>query len=269
MQQPAPRPRHGHSARRESIRTRVVDEGFVRIEELAAELEVNPMTIRRDLDYLQGQGWLRKVRGGATAQPSSVHHGDVRHRGRAMAAEKEQLARCALAAVRPGQAVMLDDSTTAHALATLLPERVPLTVITNFLPILQTLAGRPGIDLISLGGAYYPAYEAFLGLRTVDGIRTLHADHLFMSTTAVTRGHCYHQSQETVHVKRALMEACDRRTLLVDHTKFARRGLHQLAPLTAFDRVVVDSGIHPAQLRDVRELGVDVRVADPGSPAPS
>jgi DeoR/GlpR family transcriptional regulator of sugar metabolism len=267
VEDPAPRRRQGHDERRESIRSRVVDEGFVRIEELAADLEVNPMTIRRDLDFLQGQGWLRKVRGGATAQPSSVHHGDVRHRSRAMAAEKEQLARCALGAVRPGQALMLDDSTSAHALAALLPERAPLTVITNFLPILQTLAGSPGIDLICLGGAYYPAYEAFLGLRTVDGIASLHADHLFMSTTAVTRGHCYHQSQETVHVKRALMQACDRRTLLVDHTKFTRRGLHQLAPLTAFDRVVVDAGTTPAQLAGLRDLGVDVRVAEAGDDA--
>jgi DeoR/GlpR family transcriptional regulator of sugar metabolism len=251
----------GHRARREVIRDRVVDEGFVRIEELAHDLEVNPMTIRRDLDFLQGQGWLRKVRGGATAQPSTLHHGDVRHRTRAMAAEKELLALTALTSVRPGQAVMLDDSTTAHALALLLPERAPLTVITNFMPILQSLAGRPGIDLICLGGAYYPAYDAFLGLRTVEAVQSLHADHLFMSTTAVTRGHCYHQSQETVHVKHALMAACERRTLLVDHTKFERRGLHQLAPLTSFDRVVVDPGLGRARLDELRAQEVDVVVA--------
>lgn len=247
--------------RRERIRERVVDEGFVRIEQLAEELRVNPMTIRRDLDHLQSQGWLRKVRGGATAQPSAVHHGDVRHRTRAMAEEKEQLARAALRLVRPGHAIILDESTTALALSALLPQRAPLTVITNFLPVIHGLAGSPGIDLIALGGAYYPAYDAFLGLRTVDGVRTLHADLLFMSTTAVTRGHCYHQSQETVAVKRALMEVSDRSVLMLDHTKFRRRGLFQLAPLTAFDHVLVDDGTDAALVRSMRTEGIDVSVA--------
>jgi DeoR/GlpR family transcriptional regulator of sugar metabolism len=247
-------------ARRDRIKSRVVDEGFVRIEQLAEELGVTPMTIRRDLDYLQAQGWLRKVRGGATAQPSTAFHGDVRHRTQAMAAQKDALAHAALRLVRPGQSVMLDESTTGLALAGLLPQRAPLTVITNFVPVIQVLAGSPGIDLISLGGAYYAAYDAFLGMRTVEGIRSLHADVLFMSTTAVTRGHCYHQSQETVAVKRALMDACDRKILLVDHTKFAKRGLFQLAPLKAFDLVLVDDGVQGAQLEVLQASGVETLV---------
>jgi len=250
-------------ARRELIRARVVDEGFVRIEQLAEDLGVTPMTIRRDLDYLQSKGWLRKVRGGATAQPSTAFHGDVRHRMGAMAAEKETLARAALPLVKPGQSILLDESTTALALAALLPARAPLTVITYFGPVIQSLAGTPGIDLISLGGAYYPAYDAFLGLRTVDAVASLHADTLFASTTAITRGNCYHQSPETVAVKRALMEACDRRVLLVDHTKFQRRGLYQLAPVSAFDLVIVDAGIPAAQLEDLQSKATKVLIAQP------
>ncbi|GAA5156402.1 DeoR/GlpR family DNA-binding transcription regulator [Nocardioides marinquilinus] len=251
----------GLRARREHIRERVVDEGFVSVDQLAERLGVTPMTIRRDLDHLQARGWLRKVRGGATAQPSAVHHGDVRHRTQAMAEAKEDLAAAALALVRPGQSVMCDESTTALTLAALLPQRAPLTVITNFVPIIQRLAGSAGIDLISLGGAYYPAYDAFLGLRTVDSIATLRADVLFASTTAVTRGACFHQSQETVAVKRALMAACDQSVLLVDHTKFQRRGLFHMAGLTAFDLVVVDSGLPADDVEALRTLGVEVRVA--------
>jgi DeoR/GlpR family transcriptional regulator of sugar metabolism len=248
-------------ARRELIRTRVVDEGFVRIEQLAADLGVTTMTIRRDLDYLQREGWLRKVRGGATAQPSTAFHGDVRHRMGAMAEAKEMIARAALRLVKPGQSILLDESTTALALAELLPERAPLTVITYFGPVIQTLAGSPGIELISLGGTYYPAYDAYLGLRTVDSVSSLHADLLFASTTAITRGSCYHQSPETVAVKRALMDACDRRVLLVDHTKFQRRGLYRLAPVADFDLVVVDPDIPAARLEELQSTAAKVLVA--------
>ena len=247
--------------RREQIRKLVVDEGFVRIEELAETYNVSIMTIHRDLDALQTEGWLRKVRGGATARPSAQYHGDVRHRTEAMADIKQLLARTALELVEPGQSVMVDESTTGLALAELLPGKSPLTVISNFLAIVKLLAGEPGIDLIALGGAYYPAYDAFLGMRTNEAIRSLRADILFMSTTAVTDGHCYHQSQETVAVKRALMESSARRILLIDHTKFSKSGLYQLAPLTAFDLVIVDSGTDEAILASMQTAGVPFQVA--------
>jgi DeoR/GlpR family transcriptional regulator of sugar metabolism len=86
-----------------------------------------------------------------------------------------------------------------------------------------------------------------------------------MSTTAVSDGACYQQSQETILVKRALMDAAAKRVLLLDHTKFRRQALHQLAPLTAFDVVIVDADVAPDELEALRELGVRTLVAERGA----
>lgn len=247
--------------RRDAIREHVNAEGHVRIEDLVAKHGVSVMTVHRDLEALQRAGWLRKVRGGATAEPSTVFHGNIDHRLRMRAAEKREIARCAVRLVRPGQAVALDDSTTALEAGRLLADLDQVTVVTNFLPTMQVLAGAPGIDLIGLGGAYYPAYGAFLGPQTVEAIRPLQTDLLLMSTTAVTRGACFHQSQETVAVKRALMEAAGHRVLLVDHEKFTKRGLHRLATVSEFDTVVVDSGTDQATVAALREETATVLVA--------
>ncbi|VXC35938.1 DeoR/GlpR family DNA-binding transcription regulator [Nocardioides sp. AX2bis] len=247
-------------SRRDQIRARVADAGFVRIDALADEHGVSAMTIHRDLEDLQGHGWLRKVRGGATAVPSSMHHGDVRHRLSTMTAAKQALARAAVLHVEPGQAVLMDESTTALAMADLVAERAPLTVVTHFLPLINRLTGDPGVELIALGGSYFAAYDAFLGLRTAEAIASLRADLLISSTTAVRRGHCYHQSQETVAVKRAMMDAADTSVLLVDSSKFDRRGLHHLAPLTAFDHVLVDDGLPVAEQRELRKQNVNLTV---------
>lgn len=139
--------------------------------------------------------------------------------------------------------------------------RGPLSVISNSLPVINKMSKEPGIDLIALGGAYYPAYDAFLGMRTGDAIRSLRANVVFMSPTAVTNGQCYHQSQETVAVKRAMMESADRTVLLLDHTKFRKSGVYQLAALTDFDLVIVDDDTPEAEVAALRAQGVHLHVA--------
>jgi len=247
--------------RREQIREEVVATGFVRIEDLAERYHLSIMTIHRDLDALQSEGWLRKVRNGATAEPSTEHHGDIRYRATAMADAKAHLATAAIQLVEPGNAVMIDDSTTALALVELLSTRGPLSVISNSLPVINKMSKEPGIDLIALGGAYYPAYDAFLGMRTGDAIRSLRANVVFMSPTAVTNGQCYHQSQETVAVKRAMIESADRTVLLLDHTKFRKSGVYQLAALTDFDLVIVDEDTPETELAALRAQGVHLHIA--------
>lgn len=249
-----------HEDRRDSIRDRITRDGFVSARDLAAEFGVSVMTIHRDLDVLQSQGWLRKVRGGATSVPSAVFHGNVSQRMTAKSEIKQALAKAALELVVPGQTVMFDESTTCLHLAQYLPERTPLTLITHFQPLIAMHAGTPGITLIALGGEYFPAYEAFLGLYTAEGVSKVRADTLFMSTTAISRGRCYHQSQETVQVKRAMLGAASRRILLVDHTKFRREGLYALTSLSEFDLVITDDGVPLAEQRAIRDMGVELKV---------
>ncbi len=247
--------------RQERIREQVIANGFVRAEQLAEEFSVALITIHRDLDWLQQQGWLRKVRGGATAQPSSLFHGDIHYRMQAMKEAKEEIAQSAMKLIEPGQSIMFDESTTGLYLARYLPSHGPITVITHFLTLMKQLAGEPGIDLIALGGSYLPAYDAFFGLLTAKSIHSMRADILFMSTTAITAGICYHQSQETTLIKRALMDVAERSVLLVDHTKFSKRALFHLVPLSAFSLIIVDSSIAKEDLAQIRDLGASVYVA--------
>jgi DeoR/GlpR family transcriptional regulator of sugar metabolism len=251
----------GPRVRRERIRSRVVADGFVRAEDLAEGFSVSLMTVHRDLDALQAQGWLRKVRGGATAQPSALYHGDIRHRMQDTFEAKRELSDAAFKLVKAGESIILDDSTTNLPLAQRLPERGPLTVITNFLAVVKLLAGEPGIDLFTLGGAYFPAYDAFLGMHTREAVRALHADLLIMSSTAVTGGYTYNQGQETVAIERAMFDASEHRVLLLDHTKFGKKGMYQLLAVASFDLVLVDSATAQADIASLRAGGANVAVA--------
>lgn len=251
----------GVERRRSGIRELVLQDGYARIEDLALRYDVSVMTVHRDLDALAAQGWVSKIRGGATANPSALVDSGVRDRERAMAGAKTAIAAQAARLLVRGQTVFLDDSTTALALVPHLVRCAPLTVATNFLPVLAAVGQAPGVDVVVVGGTYQPLAQACLGWHTTQAIANLHADLFFLSTTAVHDGSCYHRSEHTVEVKRAFLARASRSVLLVDHAKFGRPAPHLLAPLDSFDLVVTDSDTDPDEIARLRDLGVEVDVA--------
>jgi DeoR/GlpR family transcriptional regulator of sugar metabolism len=137
--------------RRHEIVELLVEQGTASLDDLAARFGVSKMTVHRDLDMLEGQGLLRKVRGGATIEASGQFESDFRYRSRIAAEEKRAIARAAAAFVEPGMSVMVDDGSTSQSLAPFLIERRPLTVITNNLALITGMTGIAGIELVSLG----------------------------------------------------------------------------------------------------------------------
>lgn len=96
---------------------------------------------------------------------------------------------------------------------------------------------------------------------TLREIADLRADLFVMSTSAIVDDICFHQTLETVDVKRAMFEAASTRVLLADATKFEKRALHAMLPLSDFDVVIVDAGIDHRHVNRLREKGVNVQIA--------
>jgi len=249
------------SARRTRIREEALAHGYVSIDALAAALNVSAMTIHRDLDSLASEGWLLKVRGGARIHPAALLDTTVRSRAERNVPEKRAIAAQALTHVRQGHVVFLDESTSAGAMIDGLPQRGPLTVVTNSLSAITRLSGEPGVDVISTGGTFRHGYDAFFGMIATDAVSRLQADILFMSTTAIDRGQCCHKSEETVQFKHALIRSSAFKVLLVDHSKFGLRALHRLTPVTDFDLVIVDDGIAADDRTELESLGVNIEIA--------
>ncbi|MEV0166835.1 DeoR family transcriptional regulator [Nonomuraea fuscirosea] len=250
------------SVRWQGMAEHIVRRGSASVTELAESFGVSLMTVHRDLDELARQGMVRKVRGGATAQASNVWESNIAYRLKAHTAEKDAIARVVAGLIEPGGSVMLDDSTTALAVARHLDELLPLTVVTNFLEAIRLLAGRPDLRLIALGGEYHATHDSFLGLGCVDAVEAVNTDLAVVSTSAVSEEYAYHQEQEIVLVKRAMLRSASRRVLAVDGSKLARVALHRVAPLADFDVVVVDANAPADLLQRLRDHHGNVLVAE-------
>jgi DeoR/GlpR family transcriptional regulator of sugar metabolism len=254
----------GHAHRRSEIVAFVKSRGGARIDELADRFGVSTMTIHRDLDQLDAQGMLRKVRSGAEAPPSEAFERNVDLRRALNLTEKRAVAIAGYgwAAQRVDmQAVAVDDSTTALHVLPSLRAHLPLTVVTNFLPAINELSTDPGVRLNAVGGDYVSDFSSFVGPQSVRALRDMHYDVVFMSVPAVSRGMCFHPSSAAADLKRAFIDSAELSVLLVDHTKFTRRAVHRICDLELFDAVVVDDGLDPEAVRSLEEGGANVVVA--------
>lgn len=248
-------------ARQKAISEAVMAEGSIRIEDLAERFDISVMTVHRDLDELENRGLLRKERGLATATSTAlVESSDVYRAGQQLA-EKQAIAHVAMEFVAHGQAIILDDSTTTLRLVPLLEAKAPLTVITNTLTVMEAAKDVKDVSLLGLGGQYYDWCSAFMGRMTLDAIKTLRTDLCIMSTSAITDGIAFHQSLETVDIKRAMFDSAEQRILLADYTKFDKRALYMTMPLSEFDAVIVDAKTDPVHIERLRDEGTTVVVA--------
>jgi DeoR/GlpR family transcriptional regulator of sugar metabolism len=258
---PRPTPvMHARTTRQQRIVEHVLAAGSASAAELADLAGVSLMTVHRDVDELVRRGLVRKFHGGVSAQPTSVFEAHSEYRRTAHRAEKAAIATTALAMVEPGSSIMIDDSTTALALLERVESVGPLTVVTNYLPAMELLKGLPEVRLIALGGDYSRTHDSFGGIGATESIARMSVDAAFVSTSSMTGSMTYHQEQDIVLVKRAMLDAAARTVLLMDSSKAPRRALHQLLPLDAFDALVVDDGVADELLGEMREH-VSVTVA--------
>lgn len=251
-------------ARREEIAEYIMRAGQARIEDLVEHFGVSRMTIHRHIDALAQQGVLRKLHGMVTVQPSGLYESTFRYRETVGRAEKEALARAAMAYVEAGQAVMLDDSSTACALAGLLPEARPLTVITNSYISAGKLIEAEEVELISLGGKYHRNYNAYIGITCEKAVASLRANVLFCSASAIDGGTAFIQDAQVTKVKQAMIASSSRKILLVDSSKFGKVALNVLGDLVAFDVVLTTDRVDEAVRARLKDAGVNLEIVKMG-----
>jgi len=237
-------------------------DGSVTVDELVRATGVSRMTVHRDLDALETEGVLRKVRGGATATRSSIFESDFEYRLTTAVEAKAAIGRAAARFIDVGQAVIFDESTTALAALRAVDPTEPITVITNCVPTMAYVTSRTKHRLIGLGGDYVARYQAFLGILCRQMISNVYADVLIASCSAVLGNATLHQDSQIVEVKQTMIAAAPVRLLLVDSSKIDMGAIYRLGEIRDFTHLITDAAAPASFIDGVREQGVDVVVAE-------
>jgi DeoR/GlpR family transcriptional regulator of sugar metabolism len=240
------------------ILERVRETGAVRVAELARDLGVSDMTVRRDLEILHEHGLLEKVHGGATAlsglasfEPGFVAKSSLQQ------AEKAAIAAAAADRVEPGMAIGISAGTTPHVLAARVAEVPGVTIVTNSIRVADVLnrTGRRDQTVILTGGIRTPS-EALVGSFAVSQLRTVHLDLVFMGVHGMdAKAGFTCPNLLEAETDRALIEAGRKLVVLADHTKWGVIGIASIGDLHRADVLISDHDL-PADARAVLDDAV-------------
>ena len=221
--------------------------------ELATLTGMSLMTIHRDIDELARRGILRKFHGGVSVLPTTVFESSSEFRLQTQTIAKNALAQKALSFVEPGMSVMLDDSTTVLALARLLYEIGPLTVITNYRQAIDVFRDNDDIRLIVVGGQYSRTHDSFIAMPSYSSVESYAVDVVFQSTSTMGAGMTYHQEQDIVLMKRAMLRSGATRVLMMDGSKVGRTSLHHYVPVSDFTDVILTDDVDAEMVSRIAE----------------
>jgi len=248
--------------RQDAILRALRSEGSVRVADLADELAVSEMTVRRDLDTLDAQQLLRKVHGGAVSRHNRGEEPRSAQKAGQQQVEKAAIAATAAATIADGMTIAIGAGTTTTELARHLRGRRSITVVTNSVNVFRELTD-PAVDgpeapLVYLSGGVRTPSDALVGPVADAAISSFRVDATYLGVHGVDPdAGLTSPNVAEAQTNRTLIEIGGRLVVLADHTKYREVGACVFARLDHVQTLISDDGLTAAD----REL-LDSRVGD-------
>lgn len=222
------------------IHKRVQRDDAVSVEELSQELDVSPITIRRDLERLEQEGRLRRTHGGAVRRDflnAEEYYDSKLIRNHAA---KERMARACADRIPEGATLILDAGTSTFEVARLLRTRIDLTVVTFDLAIAGELY-RAGVRTFLTGGEIQNSTGALYGAGAERFMSDISVDIAVLGAASISiDGTLFTPTAEKAALKRAVMQSARKKILLADASKFSRSSFWKICELHEFHTLITD-----------------------------
>jgi DeoR/GlpR family transcriptional regulator of sugar metabolism len=247
--------------RRRRILQRVAEQQTIKIGELACELGVSEMTIRRDIGRLEQDGFLRHTYGGATAHITKSIELAFNARALEHAAEKRLIGMRAVEDLAATPVLYVGPGTTTEQFSLFLGRTPGQLVITGSLPVASLLGSRPA-HVVALGGTVREEELACVGPIAVAALARYRADVAVIGAAGLSaRFGISELEDDLAEVNRAAIAHSSRLVLLADGSKIGSDAHAMVAPATALSTLVTSAGAPADELARLRDAGVEVIIA--------
>lgn len=247
-----------NNLRREEIKKYIENQGVVTIKELSALFSsVSLMTIHRDLDVLEQEGYIVRVRGGAKYLGGTSDH-EPAYELRAIKNKraKEMIAQKASELFGGGRAIFIDAGSTMMEFATVIPD-IPASVVTNGPNIAMELAKKGNITVNLCGGTLNRSNMTLTGSAATDMLMHVNIDMAFIVASGYSLEGGFTCGRESeAFVKREVIKKARTVAMLLDNSKIGGMLPFTFATMENIDYMITESQVPEAISDEALKYGV-------------
>jgi len=247
--------------RRSQIVDLITKQRTVSNAELMERFGVSIETVRRDLDYLEQQGVLRKVYGGAAVNIALHSEPEYASRSRTNFQQKNAIAQEAVKLICPGDTVYLGVGTTVQAMVQYMKNIEKITVFTNALRTAVELSDIAGCTVILPGGQLRTKELTLSGFPSEENLVHFNVDKAFVGIGGITEDGVtdFHIGEARLH--RQLIVNARQSVALADSSKLGVRAMNNVCTLDEIDLVITDSNASKQSVKAFEKAGTKVIIA--------
>jgi DeoR family transcriptional regulator, fructose operon transcriptional repressor len=229
--------------RKEKIGQLLLEYGKVKVNRLSEILNVSEVTIRKDLERLEAEGFLIRTHGGAVLREDLPGEERMTESDILNIDSKKMIGIFSSALVQDRDVVFLGPGSTCLQIAKNLHDKKDIIVITTNLSVMAELAGEANCRVIALGGELDASEYGIMmtGEMVLENIKNMYFNKIFLSVDGITfqRGYMI-RNAFMAQLYRTLKNYSDELIIVADNTKFDVNSLSNVGPLDFADKVISD-----------------------------
>lgn len=221
------------------------EKGYLTVQEIAKELSISEITVRRDLNFLEQQGLIKRVRGGATTTSISSENSFFLKLEENKEIKKE-IGKKAITLLKDGDIIAMSGGTTIYYMVQALDESpiTNLTILTNSITTAWAVINlRKSFKLIHSGGTTKEKSFECIGGHVIKFFQDMgKIDYYFLGANGVDlkNGVTFFDIEEA-EVAKTILSKAEKAVLLVDNSKFNNSAPFKVCGLEEIDFIVSDS----------------------------
>jgi DeoR family transcriptional regulator of aga operon/DeoR family fructose operon transcriptional repressor len=248
--------------RRNEILQKIKKQRTVKVSNLVEEYRVSIETIRRDLEYLEKKGEIRRVYGGAVVRGYYGEEPAYQNREIISYPQKQAIGRKVAEFIHDGDTLFVDVGTTTMEVAKNLKHKKNLTVITNATLVAQEMINCEGCRVILLGGELRRGELTVSGFMCDSNIQNFYANKAIIGIGGISieSGITDYYLPE-VSTRRFMINRSDTVIGVADYSKFGVTSMNYICSLEDINILITDWLTPAKTAAEYRSLGIEVYIA--------
>lgn len=234
---------------------------IIKIDQLMELFGISVETARRDLNYLEKKGIIKKIYGGATLIRKEAVEPATSERMLKNLEEKKAIGKKCAEFISDGDSVLIEVGTTTLQAAEALRSKKNLTIITNSIHVANALLDTD-FEIYLIGGKVRRKEGSISGALSVFELESFHFSKAIISGGGITveRGLSDYNIEEVL-VRKKVVEQAKEVILVADNSKFGKDVLAHVCPVSALDLIITGKSLSPDLIAKFEDAGVNLAFA--------